>query len=394
MPDVRPGPWLRLLAVGAAGAAALAVVSGALSLHTAHRVLAAVAVPPLAALVAAAWVAHRRLLGPSVAALALFLAAALVVGRPLHVAFAALALAAALVATAATLRGEPVAAAPWKDYITLTKPRIMTLLLLTGACGMVVGAGGFPSAWLFVVTMAGLALACGGASALNHVIDRDIDRHMRRTDKRPVAADRVAPTRALEFGLALSALSFVLLASLVNVLSALLALAGGLFYVFVYTRWLKRSTPQNIVIGGAAGAVPPLVGWAAATGNVTVPALFLFAIVFFWTPPHFWALALLIRGDYEAAGVPMLPVVRGERETTKQIVLYTIVLVAVTAAPFLYGTLGLPYLVAAVALGAAFFVLALGLRRRPTPRRAALLFHFSLLYLALLFVAMALDATL
>jgi heme o synthase len=394
MPDVRPGPWLRLIAVGAAGAAALAVVSGALSFPTAHRVLAAVAVPPLAALVAAAWVAHRRLLGPSVAALALFLAAALVVGRPLHIAFAALALAAALVATAAMLRGEPVAAAPWKDYITLTKPRIMTLLLLTGACGMVVGAGGFPSAWLFVVTMAGLALACGGASALNHVIDRDIDRHMRRTDKRPVAADRVAPTRALEFGLALSALSFVLLASLVNVLSALLALAGGLFYVFVYTRWLKRSTPQNIVIGGAAGAVPPLVGWAAATGNVTVPALFLFAIVFFWTPPHFWALALLIRGDYEAAGVPMLPVVRGERETTKQIVLYTIVLVAVTATPFLYGTLGLPYLVAAVALGAAFFVLALGLRRRPTPRRAALLFHFSLLYLALLFVAMALDATL
>ena len=394
MPEVRPGPWLRLIAVGAAGAAALAVVSGALSLHTAHRALAALAVPPLAALVAAAWVAHRRLLGPSAAALASFVAAALVVGRPLHIAFAALALAAALMATAATVRGEPVAAAPWWDYVTLTKPRIMTLLLLTGACGMVVGAGGIPSAWVFVVTMAGLALACGGASALNHVIDRDIDRHMRRTDRRPVAADRVAPTRALEFGLALSALSFVLLASLVNVLTALLALAGNLFYVFVYTRWLKRSTPQNIVIGGAAGAVPPLVGWAAATGNVTVPALLLFAIVFFWTPPHFWALALLIRRDYEAAGVPMLPVVRGERETTKQIVLYTTVLVAVTASPFLYGTLGLPYLVAALALGAVFFVLALGLRREPTPRRAALLFHFSLLYLALLFAAMALDAAL
>jgi protoheme IX farnesyltransferase len=363
-------------------------------LHTAHRALAALAVPPLAALVAAGWVAHRRLVWPAVAALASFLAAALVIGRPLHIAFAAVALAAALVATAETLRGERVPAAPWRDYVTLTKPRIMTLLLLTGACGMVVGAGGFPSAWLFVVTMAGLALACGGASALNHVIDRDIDRHMRRTDRRPVAADRVAPTRALEFGLALSALSFVLLASLVNVLTAVLALAGNLFYVFVYTRWLKRSTPQNIVIGGAAGAVPPLVGWAAATGNLTVPALLLFAIVFFWTPPHFWALALLIRRDYEAAGVPMLPVVRGERETTKQIVLYTIVLVAVTASPFLYGTLGLPYLVAALALGAAFFVLALGLRREPTPRRAALLFHFSLLYLALLFAAMALDAAL
>src|SRR5437868_6096935 len=283
MLDVRPGPWLRLIAVGAAAAAALAVVSGALSLHTAHRALAALAVP---------------------------------------------------------------------------------------------------------------ALACGGASALNHVLDRDIDRHMRRTDRRPVAAERVVPTRALEFGLALSALSFVLLASLVNVLAALLALAGNLFYVFVYTRWLKRSTPQNIVIGGAAGAIPPLVGWAAATGNVTVPALLLFAIVFFWTPPHFWALALLIRGDYEAAGVPMLPVVRGERETTKQIVLYSGLLVAVTASPFLYGTLGLAYLVAALLLGAVFLILALGLRHQPSPRRAALLFHFSLLYLALLFAAMAADAAL
>ena len=394
MPDVRPGPWLRLIAVGASAAAALAVVSGALSLHTAHRVLAAVAVPPLAALVAAAWVAHRRLLGPAVAALGLFAAAALVMGRPFHIAFAALALAAALVATVVTFRGEPVAAAPWTDYVTLTKPRIMSLLLLTGACGMIVGARGFPSAWLFAATMVGLALACGGASALNHVLDRDLDRQMTRTDGRPVASERVSPTHALEFGLALSALSFVLLASVVNVLTALLALAGNLFYVFVYTRWLKRSTPQNIVIGGAAGAVPPLVGWAAATGDVTVAALLLFAIVFFWTPPHFWALALLIRRDYEAAGVPMLPVVRGERETTKQIVLYSAVLVAVTASPFLWGTLGLPYLIAALALGVFFFATAVGLRREPTPRRAALLFHFSLLYLALLFAAMALDAAL
>src|SRR5206468_5241363 len=202
------------------------------------------------------------------------------------------------------------------------------------ACGMIVGARGFPSAWLFAETMAGLALACGGASALNHVLDRDIDRHMRRTDRRPVAADRVTPTRALEFGLALSALSFVLLASLVNVLTALLALAGNLFYVFVYTRWLKRSTPQNIVIGGAAGAVPPLVGWAAATGNVTVPALLLFVIVFVWTPPHFWALALLIKDNYAAAKVPMLPVVKGERETARQIVLYSVGLVAVTLLPW------------------------------------------------------------
>jgi heme o synthase len=394
VPEARPGPWLRLMAIAASAAAALAVVSGALTLHTAHRALAALAIPPLAALVSAAWVAHRRLLAPSVAALCSFLVAALVTPRPLHVAFAGLALASALTAAAATFRGEAVPAAPWRDYVTLTKPRIMTLLLLTGACGMIVGARGLPSAWLFVVTMSGLALACGGASALNHVLDRDIDRHMRRTDRRPVAADRVPPARALEFGLALSALSFVLLASLVNVLTAVLALLGNLFYVFVYTRWLKRTTPQNIVIGGAAGAIPPLVGWAAATGAVTVPALLLFAIVFFWTPPHFWALALLIRRDYEAAGVPMLPVVRGERETTRQIVLYSLVLVAVTAAPFLWGTLGLPYLVAALVLGAAFLALSLGLRREPTPRRAALLFHFSPLYLALLFAAMAVDVTL
>jgi protoheme IX farnesyltransferase len=392
--DVRPGLWLRFVALGGAGGAALAVASGALSLHTAHRALAALAVPPLAALVAAAWVAHRRLLAPSVAALALFLTAALVTGRPLHIAFAALALAAAAVATAASFRGEPVPPGKWRDYVTLTKPRIMSLLLLTGACGMIVGARGWPSTETFVATLVGLALACGGASALNHVLDRDIDQRMQRTDRRPVASDRVAPTHALEFGLALSALSFVLLASLVNVLTAVLALLGNLFYVFVYTRWLKRSTPQNIVIGGAAGAIPPLVGWAAATGDLTVSALLLFAIVFFWTPPHFWALALLIRRDYEAAGVPMLPVVKGERATTRQIVLYSGVLVAVSAAPFLWGTLGVPYLVAALVLGAAFLALAVGLRLQPTPRRAALLFHFSLLYLALLFAAMAVDAAL
>src|SRR2546423_7847209 len=164
--------------------------------------------------------------------------------------------------------------------------------------------------------MVGLALACGGASALNHVLDRDVDRHMRRTDRRPVAAERVAPARALEFGLALSAFSFVLLASVVNVLTAVLALVGNLFYVLVYTRLLKRTTPQNIVIGAAAGAVPPLVGWAAASRNLSLPALFLFLIVFLWTPPHFWALALLIKRDYAAARIPMLPVVKGERETT------------------------------------------------------------------------------
>src|SRR6185503_8813589 len=260
--------------------------------------------------------------------------------------------------------GQPVPRGSWRDYLTLTKPRIMVLLLLTAAGGMFVGAEGVPPAGLFAETMAGLALACGGASALNHVLDRDIDVHMRRTDKRPVAAGRVPVERALEFGLALSALSFVLLASFVNVLAAVLALAGGLFYVLVYTRWLKRSTPQNIVIGGAAGAVPPLVGWAAATGNLTLPALWLFLIVFFWTPPHFWALALLIRRDYEAAHIPMLPVVRGERETTRQILWYAAVLVVITIGPVVFGPLGLVYLGAALLLGGAFLWLALALRRQ------------------------------
>jgi protoheme IX farnesyltransferase len=200
------------------------------------------------------------------------------------------------------------------------------------------------------------------------------------------------PARALEFGLALSAFSFVLLASAVNVLTATLALVGNLFYVLVYTRLLKRSTPQNIVIGGAAGAVPPLVGWAAATGNLALPALLLFLIVFLWTPPHFWALALLLKRDYEAARIPMLPVVRGERETTRQIVLYAGALVAFTLAVAVW--FGFVYLGAAAVLGAVFLWLALRLRRRTTPKRAALLFHYSLLYLALLFAAVAVGASL
>jgi len=269
----------------------------------------------------------------------------------------------------------------------------MSLLLVTGACGMIVGARGWPGTLSFAAAMSGLALACGGASALNHALDADIDRLMgKRTERRPVAAGRVPAPRAVEFGLCLSALSFVLLASAVNVLAAALALVGNLFYVLVYTRWLKRSTPQNIVIGGAAGAVPPLVGWAAATGNLGLPALWLFLIVFFWTPPHFWALALLIKENYAAARVPMLPVVRGERETVRQIVAYTVGLVAITMLPFLWGTAGFPYLAAALALGTVFLTGAVALARRTSRRRAGLLFHYSLLYLALLFLALALDA--
>jgi protoheme IX farnesyltransferase len=387
-----PGPWLRLTALAGAAATLLAVVSGAAGLGAAHRVLAALAVPPLAAVVVAAWLAHRRLLPAATAALVLFGVATVVTVHAAHVAAAAVAFAAALVSAAVTFRGAPAPAAAWKDYVTLTKPRIMSLLLLTGLAGMFVGARGAPSAWLAAVTMVGLALACGGASALNHVLDRDIDRLMgERTRARPVAADRMPPSRALEFGLALSALSFVVLASAVNVLAAALALVGNLFYVLVYTRWLKRATPQNIVIGGAAGAVPPLVGWAAATGNLTLPALWLFLIVFLWTPPHFWALALLIKDSYAAARIPMLPVVRGERETARQIVLYSLVLVTVTAVPFATGTFGWTYLAAALVLGAVFVGLALGLQHAVTRRRASRLFHYSLLYLAALFVAMVAD---
>ncbi|HET7571740.1 MAG TPA: heme o synthase [Gaiellaceae bacterium] len=388
-----PGLWLRLTALVAAGGTLLAVVSGASQLGTTHRLLAALVAPPLAALVVTAWLAHRRLVPGALAASALFAAAAALPGSDVHAGFAAAALAALLVVAVQSFRGEAAPRGSLRDYVTLTKPRIMSLLLVTGFAGMIAGARGWPGTGLAVAAMLGLALACGGASALNHLLDRDIDPLMgKRTKARPVASGRVPPSRALEFGLALSAFSFVLLASAVNVLAAVLALAGNLFYVVVYTRFLKRSTPQNIVIGGAAGAVPPLVGWAAATGHVGVAALLLFAIVFVWTPPHFWALALLIRDAYAAARVPMLPVVKGERETARQIVLYSLALVAVTLTPWAWGGAGLVYVACALGLGAVFLWLAELLRRDTTPRRAMLLFHYSLLYLALLFAALALDA--
>jgi protoheme IX farnesyltransferase len=387
-----PGLSLRLTAIAAAVTSLLAVASGSLA-GDVHRTLAALALPPLCALVAAGWVAYRHVLPAAAAALALFLTAAAVTGpRPLHVTLAALAFAAAVGVTVASFRGTPVDAGPWRDYVTLTKPRIMSLLLLTGACGMIGGAHGWPGTTRFVFAMTGLALACGGASALNHLLDADIDRLMgKRTEHRPVAAGRVPPARALEFGLALSAASFVLLAATINLLTAVLALAGNIFYVVVYTRLLKRSTPQNIVIGGAAGAVPPLVGWAAGAGHLGVAAFCLFAIVFFWTPPHFWALALLLREQYAAAKVPMLPVVRGERETVRQIFVYTVVLLVASVVPFVIGSFGVIYLVGALMLGGAFLVLAARLARETSRRGAALLFHYSLLYLALLFVAAAID---
>jgi heme o synthase len=400
---VRPGPWLRLTAAGASAATALVVAAGALHLGGAHRALALVALAPMVAMALAAWFAHPHLRRPWLTAVGLLLAeialgGVVALASPssglhwLHVAVAALALAAAVAGTAATMRGEAVPAAPWRDYLTLTKPRVMSLLLWTGACGMFVGERGVPPAGKFAAAMFGLALACGGASALNHLLDRDIDQEMKRTAARPVASGRVAAPRALEFGLALSAASFVLLSTLVNPLTAAVALAGNLFYVLVYTRWLKRSTVQNIVIGGAAGAVPPLVGWAAATGRLSAGALVLFVIVFVWTPPHFWALAMLIKRDYASAGVPMLPVVRGDQAAARQILVYSVGLVAVTALPAVAGIAGLFYLAVAAAAGAWFVWLAWRLERDPAPRRAGALFHYSMVYLAVLFVAMAAGA--
>jgi heme o synthase len=276
------------------------------------------------------------------------------------------------------------------DYVELTKPKVQSLLLLTTVCTMLVA--GEPSIELIALTVLGGYLSAGGAGAVNHYFDRDIDALMARTADRPVPSGRVSPLAALVYGCLLALASFVLLATTVNLLAASLAFSGFLGYVFVYTIWLKRRTPQNIVIGGAAGAVPPLVGWAAVTGGLAGMPLYLFAIVFFWTPPHFWALSLLMKDEYARVGVPMLPVVRGERETRKQILLYSILLYAVTQLPFCAGGLGTVYLVASFVLGALFIGGAVVLYRRADRRAALQLYLFSLAYLALLFAAMVLDA--
>jgi heme o synthase len=278
------------------------------------------------------------------------------------------------------------------DYVTLTKPKVQLLLLLTTVTTMYVA--GDPSAGLVALTVIGGSLSAGGAAAVNHYYDRDIDAQMARTATRPVPSGRVRPGAALAYGLVLAALSFLLLATTVNLLSAFLALSGFLGYVFVYTIWLKRSTPQNIVIGGAAGAVPPLVGWAAVTGGLEPAALYLFAIVFYWTPPHFWALSLLMKDEYARVGVPMMPVVHGETETRRQIVLYTVLLVVLTLLPVVFGFFGAIYALAAVVLGGAFLTLSVRLQRRADRRSALRAYLFSLAYLALLFVAMVVDAQL
>jgi protoheme IX farnesyltransferase len=278
------------------------------------------------------------------------------------------------------------------DYVELTKPKVQTLLLLTTVCTMEIA--GDPSVGLIAVTVLGGYLSAGGAGAVNHAFDRDIDALMPRTATRPVPSGRVSPRAATIFGVVLSLLSFALLAVAVNPLAASLAYVGFLGYVLVYTMWLKRRTPQNIVIGGAAGAIPPLVGWAAVTGDVAGMSLYLFAIVFFWTPPHFWALSLLMKDEYARVGVPMLPVVRGEQETRKQILLYSILLWAVTQLPFCAGGLGDFYMVSSIVLGGLFIGGAVVLYRRADRKTALRLYLYSLAYLALLFVAMVVDAKL
>src|SRR5438309_1906964 len=277
------------------------------------------------------------------------------------------------------------------DYVSLAKPRIIPLLLITALGGMMMAERGWPSTGLVVLTLLGGALAAAGAGAIKCWIDRDIDGEMLRTRRRPLPDGRIAPGNALLFGIVLGLLAFVLLAFWVNALAATLAISGLLFYVFVYTLWLKRSTVQNIVIGGAAGAIPPVVGWAAVTHRVDLTAVYLFAVIFLWTPPHFWALALRLRGDYARAKVPMLPVVRGEAAARRQIVVYTLVLVAVTLAIVLTGVLGTIYLLGAALLGAGFIALALVNLRAQRQRWSRVLFDYSIAYLGLLFAVMVAD---
>ena len=291
---------------------------------------------------------------------------------------------------------EPVVATTLKEkihaYFALTKPRIIELLLVTTVPSMIVAARGWPPLSLMFYTVVGGALAAGGANAINCYIDRDIDKVMHRTKRRPLPTHRIEPSNALVFGSLLGVIAFGLLWSMVNLVAALLTMGALLFYVFVYTLGLKRSTPQNIVIGGAAGAVPALVGWAAVTGGIEAPALALFGIIFYWTPPHFWALSMRYESEYAEAGVPMMPVVYGRAETAKHIVLYSILLFAMCMIFFSVAKMGLIFLVAALVLNGIFIVQSLRLRRNPATRAAWGLFRFSIYYLALLFGAMAVDS--
>jgi heme o synthase len=297
-------------------------------------------------------------------------------------------------ASAETSPGDPPLNAKIRAYFQLTKPRIIVLLLITTVPAMILAQRGMPPLWLIAATLVGGAIAAGSANSINMYLDRDIDQLMRRTRRRPLPSHAVSPMQALGFGFVLGAISFFFLSITVNMVAASLALSAIAFYVFVYTMWLKRSTAQNIVIGGAAGAVPALVGWAAVTGGLAAPAWVLFAIIFLWTPPHFWALSMRFAGDYAAAGVPMLPVVKGEQETRRQIFLYSLVLFGVTLLLIPVARMGPIYITTAVVLGGIFVYRALVLWQHASPDRSWSLFKYSIWYLAALFGAVALDALL
>ena len=279
-----------------------------------------------------------------------------------------------------------------RDYIALTKPRIIVLLLFTALGGMFLAAEGAPGLTLVSLVLGAGALAAGGANALNQYLERDIDYQMSRTRDRPVVTGRVPPLQALTFGIALNVIAFAVLTVWVNSISAALTLSATLFYVFVYTKLLKRTTHQNIVIGGAAGAIPPMVGWTAVTGYLDLPALYLFAIIFFWTPPHFWALALILKDDYARAGVPMLPVVVGIDETKKAIFLYTWLVLALTLMFSATGPVGWIFLATSVTLGFGFVFFAWRLMQQPAVLGARAVFFYSMVYLALLFLAVIVDS--
>ena len=384
---------------------------GAAAVHMAHRYIAAGVGVLVAFAVAGAWRRRREIPGLGLAAVlagTLFVAQVVVGALNPLTGFSPWPLGAhPAVATALWCASVALAVLAWRpvraeatttlrDVIALTKPAIMSLLLVTALGGMFLAAGGVPPFHLVLATMLGGAFASGGASALNHYFDRDIDERMRRTSRRPLPGHRVSPRVAVGLGLVLNVLAFALLATVANVLAATLAIVGTLFYILVYTLWLKRTTVQNIVIGGAAGAIPPLVGWAAVANNVDLPALYLFAIVFFWTPAHFWALALLIRDDYDRAGVPMLPVVHGDRAAQWGILLYATALVPLSVLLFLTRYVGLVYLFAALVLGVIFVGYAIRLLRTAAAKQRSVarsVYLYSLLYLALLFVAIMVDTT-
>ena len=425
------GSWVALRGAGLAfgdfplmdGALLPALDSEVEGLHFAHRALAVVVVLAVGsiavgafrstgdrtvrrfALAAALLVALQVALGAANVwsrLAAVFVVPHLVVGALLWGALAALALSTRRVVADPARAGigrerRAEIGRGWSDtvqaYIGLTKPRIIQLLLVTTVPTMVLAERGLPSPWLVAATLIGGTLAAGSANAVNCYIDRQIDSVMTRTRRRPLPRRAVSPNAALVFGIALGAVALAWLWATVNALSAVLALAAILFYVFVYTLWMKRSTPQNVVIGGAAGCAPVLVAWASVTGTIEVPALVLFAIVFYWTPPHFWALALRYRGDYAAAGVPMLPVVQGEAETARQIVFYSLGLVAVTLLLLPAAEMGVIYLLAASLLGAIFLAHAVRVWRSGGAGRGAIrLFRYSISYLALLFAAIGLDS--